>query len=148
VNNAEPLRGIETLTQAKDTQGLAAAVKSPLLYLWDRVRELRQLVKTPESGTLNPDQKPKGLQAKDTGRTFFSIDFNREYTWNGLVWTDSPTAPARFQRVFFASTPEPSTGWAPCNGAMVTRSTSAGNTVQFNTPTIPADNGQQAWIRL
>lgn len=123
-------------------------VKSALRVLWDRVMSLTTIVRGPESGLLLPDQRPPNLGPMDVGREFFSSDFNRSYKWDGSQWQDAPTAPPRFEVAFFASTPEPSIGWVPCDGRRTARSTSDGRVQLFQTPVMTPNSGLQAYIRV
>jgi hypothetical protein len=96
---------------------------------------------TPMTGTINPDEKPDDLDdgtdivlnTDDTGFRFHSTDFEREFRWSGLIWEDAPGEPARQQIVFYQATPDRA-GWAPCNGATTSLSTSGGDVVAFTPP--------------
>lgn len=138
----QPLPGLEQI-----------AGKQPEIYqifrqVWNRISQLSGKVASPLRGTLNPDQKPQlGPEAVDS--KFYATDFNRTYRWTGSAWQDAPDAPARFLIAYFAAAPEPSVGWAKCNGASVFRSTSDGRTAFFEVPNVaPDDNGFSAWIRV
>lgn len=135
----DPYPGV---AQVQDTMTSQA-----LRFIWDRIANISRLVKTPAIGTINPDQKPP-LGPRDVGSRFFATDYNREYIWTGLRWDDSPSAPTRFQLVFFVSNPEPPIGWAPCDGRVLPRSTSQGTTLLFTLPVIPDYAGQKAYMRL
>lgn len=129
------------LQQVKD--GPTARV---LRILWDQIQSLRSASKGPRTGTLNPDQKPLLTQA-EAGTEFFSTDFNRAYQWTGFQWTDSPSAPSRFQVSTFAQSPEPSVGWIPCDGRSASISTSSGGTTYTTMPSIPVSNGLSSYLR-
>lgn len=122
--------------------------RSAIKWAVDRVGALMTLVRGPESGTLNPDQRPPNLGATDVGRKFYSTDFNRVFRWNGTIWTDDPSSDARYLIAFFLTTPEPGVGWAQCNGNMVARSTSDGRVQAFVTPSVPPYAGLTAFIRV
>lgn len=141
VQQTDPLPGLERVDATKPEYQI-------FRLIWDKLSQLRSRLAGPVTGTLNPDTRPR-LTAKDSGARFFATDFNREYTWSGTAWADSPTAPSRFQVTFFMSTPEPSVGWVKCNGASTFRSTSDGRTLYFQTPTIAQDaSGNVAYVRV
>jgi hypothetical protein len=123
------------------------AVKAALKFLWDRIGLLYSF-QGPESGTLAPDTKPQGLGVRDAGRLFYAQDYNRIYRWTGSAWEDAPGQPTRFMIAFFASPPEPVTGWRRCDGRATTRSTEAGLSVYYTAPDLVGYMGQSAWIRV
>jgi hypothetical protein len=90
----------------------------------------------PMRGTLSPDTKPGDLGAADSGFHFRSTDFARDYRWNGGGWNDAPGSPPRFQVALFHAAPSPGEGWAVCNGAAATASTSSGGTTSYTRPNI------------
>lgn len=139
------------MANEKNYSGVGQVQDTPtalcLRLLWDSIYQLQTLSKGPTQGTLSPDTKPV-LGGGDVGVLFYSTDFNRLYRWSGSSWADDPTAPPRFQIAYFFSTPEPSTGWAQCDGRSVTRSTSSAGTSYFTTPVIPVLNGFPAFVRL
>lgn len=130
------------LSEIKDSV-VARAVR----LLWDTLYKVEVLAKGPTEGTLSPDTKPR-LGSGDVGSLFFATDFNRLYRWTGSTWTDDSTAPPRFQISFFASSPEPVTGWVPCDGRSTIRSTSSGGTAYFTVPVTPSLEGNSAWLRV
>jgi hypothetical protein len=75
------------------------------------------------------------LTANDAGVLAYATDYDRLYRWTGaLAWTDAPGQPTRGTIAFFATAP--GTGWALCNGAGATSSTSAGGTTGLTTPNL------------
>jgi hypothetical protein len=74
------------------------------------------------------------LGVNDAGFTYAATDFDREYTWNGSAWGDSPGQPMRGMICNF--TAGPSAAWAQCNGGAATSSTAAGGTQGITTPNL------------
>jgi hypothetical protein len=75
-----------------------------------------------------------GLTADDVGYLYNATDYNRVYRWNGSAWEDAPGAESRGKIVHFIGAPDPIAGWALCDGAGATSSTSTGGTVGITTP--------------
>lgn len=139
---------------AQDPYPGLGQITDPLLaqalrFVWDRIAVIALNTFGPRAGTLSPDERP-ALSSPDAGAVFYASDYNRRYRWTGTAWEDDPAAPTRFQIAFFlvAQAPQPGTGWVRCDGTSVRVSTSTGGTDYFQTPVIPAQNGQAAWIRL
>lgn len=139
--NDQSFPGIQ---QIKDS-----ATQTAIRFVWDKLQALSNTVRTPKSGTLSPDQKPR-LSTSEAGAKFFSTDFNREYQWTGRAWIDSPTAPPRGQTAYFDPTlgPAPSIGWIACDGRSTPASTSAGGTTYYTTPILPPSGPLRAYIRV
>lgn len=124
------------------------ATHEAVRILHDRINSLSTTVRGPQEGTINPDQKPRGLTRSDAGFIFHATDFNRNYRWNGSGWEDAPGAPSRNSVLFFVNDPVPPTGWVQCNGDRALRSTPEGRTEVFQAPLVSDREGQQAWIRV
>lgn len=122
-------------------------IRTALRLIWDRISGIVSNTFGPRTGTLNPDQRPV-LTTTDVGAVFAATDYNRRFRWSGSAWEDDPQAPARYQITYFLAGQVPGIGWVRCDGSAVNASTSDGRTVYFETPVIPALNGQPAWIRL
>jgi hypothetical protein len=74
------------------------------------------------------------LGGNDAGFQVCCTDFDRCYNWNGSAWSDSPGQPTRGMIVY--ANGSLGTGWALCNGAGATSSTSSGGTTGITTPNL------------
>lgn len=90
-------------------------------------------------GTLSPNTKPT-YGVGDVGKIFASTDFNRLYYWSGTAWADMPGSERRGVVVASYEPTLMGTGWAVCDGSVVTMSTGAGGTMSYTTPDVITAN--------
>lgn len=82
---------------------------------------------------------PGTLTAHDVGFLYAATDYDRLYRWSGAAWADAPGQPARGQICAFGPQAPP-TGWALCDGSVVTISTPTGGSTAITLPDL-VDNG-------
>ncbi len=81
------------------------------------------------------------LAAEDAGFRINATDFNREYTWGGAAWGDSPGQDSRGLYVDLqGGVPDPAAGWIPADGALHTNGLSTPTAGRTNiTPNLVAN---------
>jgi hypothetical protein len=77
---------------------------------------------------------PTGLTLADAGYLFEATDFKRVFRWTGTAWEYAPGQPIKGEIV--ASDADPLTGWALCDGSVVTRTKPDATTESFTTPNL------------